>query len=66
MNAKEYNELPEAQRKALYALFQGNPDGAKYLTEFIARAHNSVAMGCVMIPYCGMQVGIEADGYTHS
>ena len=22
--------------------------------------------GCVMIPWCGMWLGIEPDGYTHS
>lgn len=22
--------------------------------------------GCVMVPFCGMWLGIEPDGYTHS
>ena len=22
--------------------------------------------GCIMVPYCGMWLGIEPDGYTHS
>ncbi len=22
--------------------------------------------GCVMVPWCGMWLGIETDGYTHS
>lgn len=22
--------------------------------------------GCIMIPWCGMYLGIEPDGYTHS
>jgi hypothetical protein len=24
------------------------------------------SFGCVMIPWCGMWLGIEIDGYTHS
>jgi len=23
-------------------------------------------MGCVMLPWCGMWLGIEPDGHTHS
>ena len=24
------------------------------------------SFGCVMVPWCGMWLGIETDGYTHS
>ncbi len=24
------------------------------------------ALGCIMVPWCGMWLGIEPDGYTHS
>lgn len=24
------------------------------------------SFGCVMVPWCGMWLGIESDGYTHS
>lgn len=32
--------------------------------QFRKLAH--VSFGCVMVPWCGMWLGIETDGYTHS
>ena len=29
-------------------------------------AFNSASQGCVMLQWCGMWLGIEPDGYTHS
>jgi hypothetical protein len=34
--------------------------------EFRRKVRPMVADTCVMVPWCGMWVGIEADGYTHS
>lgn len=33
--------------------------------EFRRTARKSF-LGCVMVPWCGMWLGIEEDGYTHS
>lgn len=66
MTAKEYNALNDQQRLALRNLYDRNADGATYYTEFLARAYQSTIMDCIMVPWCGMQVGIETDGYTHS
>lgn len=30
------------------------------------RAKVTPGPGCVMVPWCGMWLGIEPDGYTHS
>jgi len=38
----------------------------KTLNQFLDGAWNSPLLGCVMVPWCGMQIGIETDGYTHS
>lgn len=66
MNAKEYNALTDKQRDALKILYHRDKNGAANFLEFIKPAHESNLMGCVMVPWCGMQVGIETDGYTHS
>lgn len=34
--------------------------------QFLRTAHYSHLMGCVMLPWEGMILGIEADGHTHS
>ena len=34
--------------------------------QFRKRAIPLHSFGCVMIQWCGMWLGIEADGYTHS
>ena len=33
---------------------------------FRRTAYNDGIMNCVMVPWCGMWLGIETDGYTHS
>lgn len=57
--------LTRAQRVALKRVFDRSNDGAKSYLQFRRRAHYSF-IGCVMIPWCGMWIGIEEDGYTHS
>lgn len=32
---------------------------------FVGTAHQSFG-DCVVVPWCGMVIGIEPDGYTHS
>ena len=33
---------------------------------FRRTAYNDTIMNCVMVPWAGMWLGIEPDGYTHS
>ena len=53
----------KAQRQALHRKWCQNNQGLSY-REF----RLSVATGpdCIMVPWCGMWLGIEKDGYTHS
>ena len=55
--------LNKAQRKALNTIYRRDSQGLSY------RAfRRSVLPGpdCVMVKWCGMWLGIEPDGYTHS
>ena len=72
----------KAQRKALKAIYDRGPiypymTDAERDAGFTAVAityrqfRRGVAGtfsmdGCIMIPWCGMWLGIERDGYTHS
>lgn len=59
-------DFTQEQYDALRRLFEHNPDGADSYEQFVSRATYSPMMGCVMVPWRGMTIGIEADGYTHS
>jgi len=69
--------LTKPQRQALFDLYQRNTltfDG----TFFRASEQGTITYrqfrtkvihawdNCAIIPWCGMWIGIEADGYTHS
>ena len=66
------SRMTKAQRRALSMLWLrcldacalSNPLGS--LRAFHRSAHNSPMMGCVIVRWCGMTVGIEPDGYTHT
>ncbi len=57
--------MTDAQYLALVVKHEQNPDGAKSLDEFVKRAAGP-CHGTVFINWCGMTLGIEQDGYTHS
>ena len=60
-------KLTKAQRHAIKRKFDINPDGAKSYREFRRRAFPELCgWGAIMLPWCGMFLGIEKDGYTHS
>jgi hypothetical protein len=52
-------------RKAILSLYRRNTDGAKNYREFRSRFYWT-NMGCTLGQWCGMTIGIEPDGYTHS
>ena len=55
--------LNKAQQIALLRKWQQDNQGMSYL-----QFRRTVAQGydCVMVKWCGMWLGIELDGYTHS
>lgn len=55
--------LSAEQRKALHRKWMQDDQGVSY-----RQFRRTVATGwnCVMVPWCGMWLGIEQDGYTHS
>jgi hypothetical protein len=57
--------LTKAQRTALRKVFMrfNDADTASYL---IFRRTVVQGWGCIMVPFAGMWLGIEPDGYTHS
>ena len=58
--------LNKAQRLAIKRKFDQNSDGAKTYREFRSRVSPSFQNEYVMLNWCGMWLGIERDGYTHS
>ena len=61
--------LTKQQQAALYALFQRNSDGATSYLAFRRRAHGpsgDVLGNYIGLLWCGMYVGIEQDGSTHT
>ena len=60
--------ITKQQRRALYDLYK-NSLYSKQVTTY--RAFRKTAQldclgGCLLISVCGMCIGIERDGYTHS
>jgi len=57
--------LTKAQRTALRKVFMrfNDADTTSYL---IFRRTVVQGWGCIMVPFAGMWLGIEPDGYTHS
>lgn len=58
--------VTDAQFEALAAKYDQSRDGAAHFGEFCQRAYADTLLGCIMVPWCGMLLGIERDGYTHS
>jgi len=59
-------KMTEEQIQAIEKLHDENPDGAKDLDEFRARFGPAIFSDHVGGQWCGMYIGIEADGYTHA
>lgn len=58
--------ITEAQAKSLRRVYGRNTDGAPTFGAFVRRAVTAFGGDCVMLHWCGMWLGIEKDGYTHS
>ena len=57
--------IMRAQREAILKKFIWDPDEAPTYRIFRKRAFKSFD-GVLMLPWCGMWVGIEKDGYAHT
>ena len=61
--------LTRAQRVALYKAYGrgwgGNPKPRTYRA-FRRTVQRFPSDDCIMVPWCGMWLGIEPDGYTHT
>ncbi len=56
-----------AQREAVKRLFDRNPDGETSYRTFRRRFSWPIHADCYLFgKWCGMWVGIEWDGYTHT
>ena len=51
------------QKQAIKRIYDRQPLGISYLQfrRTVQRGYN-----CLMVEWCGMWLGIESDGYTHS
>ena len=59
--------LTKAQRKAVYRKYLHNPNGAQSYREFRNRIEPGFGDNSyVGLMWCGMFIGIERDGHTHS
>jgi hypothetical protein len=59
--------MNKAEQKALKDLYdRGYTTPSLTYRRFRKRAYYSGMMGCWMVPWCNMWIGIEKDGYTHS
>jgi len=64
--------LTKAQRIALKCVFDRGPIYEQFtrnrLTyrQFRRLARPAIGFDCLMVPWCGMWLGIETDGYVHS
>lgn len=56
--------ITRKQRESLFKLWK---DGMSHLVSYrVFRKTAHLSFGALMVPFHGMMVGIESDGYTHS
>lgn len=60
--------LTKAQRKALKKVYDRENNSPLFNLMSYRQFRKTVLYGsdCIMVPWCGMWLGIEKDGYTHS
>ena len=57
-------KITKAQQKAILRKYRISADGSPTYLHFRRRVQHG--FDCLMIHWCGMWIGIEIDGYTHS
>lgn len=58
--------MNEKEDAACASLFNRSADGAVHYEAFKARFQYINFVGCWLGQWCGMTVGIESDGFTHT
>jgi len=58
-------KLNKAQQIALKSKWEQDNQGMSYYS-FRHTVFNTIGLDCIMVPWSGMWLGIEKDGYTHS
>lgn len=58
--------MTKAQQRALLNVYQRTPLGMTYLAFRRSVRPCFDGSGAVMVHWCGMWLGVELDGYTHS
>ena len=58
--------LTREQRIALKRICGRDWNKPDSYLEFRRTVEIPMAIDCIMVPWCGMYLGIETDGYTHS
>ena len=62
--------LTKLQRQALARVYHRSytpmRDGVHFKNYYTFRRTVFLGPGCIMVPFAGMLLGIEPDGYTHS
>lgn len=61
-----HHRLKRPQLEAIKKLWTRSHDGETSYRMFRSRFYDSRMNGCVMGTWCGMTVGIEDDGHTHT
>jgi hypothetical protein len=59
-------EMNEKEAASCHQLWTRNADGCGTFAQFQARFAYDRLNGCWLGQWCGMTMGIEKDGYTHS
>jgi hypothetical protein len=56
-----------AEQAALRSLYERDLDAQGAFTDWMHKVHRDGIQGCLIVrSWCGMTVGIEQDGYTHT
>lgn len=62
--AGEYWEITPDQYVSLHRKFLQNPEGQTWEEFTVKVVPEFGSGGCIMVPWCGMWLGIETDGHT--
>ena len=66
MTKDQFKALPKEQRYGAFRKFQQSRDGSPNFADFVTRIKPEFYGDAIMFGWCGMYVGVEVDGYTHT
>ena len=62
---EDWGQLTTDQQNRLREVYCRKDNGMTF-EDFLNKAYNDRLMGCVMVEWSGMWLGIEPDGHCHS